>query len=43
MVQTPASQFSPDQYKVDSATEKVEVLIQTPPSDTEIGKFKTVN
>ncbi|MDZ8235770.1 MAG: alpha-amylase family glycosyl hydrolase [Nostoc sp. ChiQUE01a] len=36
MVKTPPSQFSPDQYKVDSATEKVEALIQAPPSDTEI-------
>ncbi|MFS0516826.1 alpha-amylase family glycosyl hydrolase [Nostoc sp. UIC 10607] len=36
MVKTPPSQFSPDQYKVDSAQEKVEALIETPPSDTEI-------
>jgi cyclomaltodextrin glucanotransferase len=36
MVQTPPSQFSPEQYKVDSATAEVEVLMQTPPSDTEL-------
>ena len=36
MVQTPPSQFSPDQYKVDSAQEKVQAIIETPPSETEI-------
>ena len=36
MVQTPPSQFSPDQYKVDSAQEKVDAIIETPPSETEI-------
>ncbi|MHC5830847.1 MAG: alpha-amylase family glycosyl hydrolase, partial [Nostoc sp.] len=36
MVQTPPSQFSPDQYKVDSAQEKVDAIIETPASETEI-------
>ena len=36
MVQTPPSQFSPEQYKVDAPNQKVENIIQSPPSETEI-------
>ncbi|MBD2164012.1 cyclomaltodextrin glucanotransferase [Calothrix membranacea FACHB-236] len=36
MVQTPPSQFSPEQYKVDAPNQEVENIIQSPPTETEI-------